>query len=167
MILTKKVILNEIKKGNIKIKPYDKKLVGAGSVDLRLSNEFRVFNKTKQVTLGEGSDAKKYTKLVKAKQIKLEPGEFILGLTKEKIELPGNICGWLYGRSRFARFGLAIHSTASFIQPGAKNKQVLEIKNVSKVPLVLKENLRICQLILERCEGKAKYAGKFKEQKGL
>lgn len=36
MILTHDKILEEIKKGNIKIEPFNKTLVGAGSVDLTL-----------------------------------------------------------------------------------------------------------------------------------
>ena len=127
MILTRNKIIEEIKKGNIKIKPFSKELVGAASIDLTLSNEFRIFNNNKDVILNENSDYKKYTRLVKTKKIILKPDEFILGLTKERIKLPENICGWLYGRTRFARFGLSVHVTASFVQPGIDNKQVLEI----------------------------------------
>jgi len=167
MILTRNKIIEEIKKENIKIKPFSKKLVGAASIDLTLSNEFRIFNNNKDVILNENSDYKKYTEFIKTKKIILKPDEFILGLTKERIKLPENICGWLYGRTRFARFGLSVHVTASFVQPGIDNRQVLEIKNVSSSNLILKEGLRICQLILERTEGRAKYIGKFRNQTRL
>ena len=39
------------------------------------------------------------------------------------------------GRSRFARLGLFVHITAGFMNPGIKNKQVLEIYNASSVRL--------------------------------
>ena len=38
--------------------------------------------------------------LIKSKYI-IKPGELVLGITVEKITLPGNICGWLNSRSRF------------------------------------------------------------------
>ena len=99
-----------------------------------------------------------------ADEFVIHPGEFVLGITKEQVKLPEDVCGWLSGRSRFARLGLVVHVTAAFIQPGINNKQVLEIKNLGNSDLILKPGLKICQLILERTEGKAKYKGKFKKQ---
>ncbi|MBL7100689.1 MAG: dCTP deaminase [Nanoarchaeota archaeon] len=167
-ILTKNEILKRIKKGNIKIKPFSKNQVGPASIDLTLGKEFRTFKGWKKAPVTEDVDYKKFTKLVKVDKFKiLEPEDFILGLTKEKITLPENICGWLTGRSRFARLGLSIHITASFIQPGINNKQVLEIKNVSKVPLILYPGTRICQIILMETLGKGKYEGRFEKQESL
>lgn len=168
MILTKNEILKEIKKGRIKIQPFLKDQVGPASIDLHLSDEFRIFKKWKTAPIAEDVDFKKFTKLIKVKKYKiLGPGGFVLGLTKEKITLPENICGLITGRSRFARLGLSIHVTAIFIQPGISNKQVLEIKNVSKIPLILYPGTRICQIVLMKTLGKSKYKGKFKKQENL
>jgi dCTP deaminase len=164
MILTRKVILDEIKNKKIKIKPFNKKNIGPASIDLTLDNKFRTFM-NKKVVLNEKSNYKKYSSLVKKDEIVIMPGQFILGISKEKIKLPDNVCGWLYGRSRFARFGLSIHSTASFIHPGIHNKQVFEISNTSNMPLVLKSGVKIGQIILERAEGKARYKGIWNNQK--
>jgi dCTP deaminase len=71
----------------------------------------------------------------------------------------------LTGRTRFARLGLGVHVTASLVQPGVNNKQVLEIRNMGDSEIILKPGLRICQLVLIRTEGKAKYKGKFQGQK--
>ena len=163
MILTKPVILDEIKKGNIKIIPYKKANIGPASIDLTLDNKFRIPN-AKKINLTENTDYKKHTTLVKADKINLKPGEFILGITKEQIKLPEDVIGILTGRTRFARLGLGIHVTASLVQPGVNNKQVLEIKNLGNADLILKPGLKICQLILQRTQGKAKYKGKFKKQ---
>ena len=51
------------------------------------------------------------------------------------------------------------------MQPGINNKQVLEIRNIGPLTLKLKPGTKICQLILEEAKGKAKYKGKFKNQK--
>ncbi len=164
MILTKNEILKEIKKGNIKINPLNLKNIGPASIDLTLSDKFRVFTGSKKIVLNEKIDYKKLSKAKKLKELVLEPGDFALGITKEQIKLPDNLCGWLGGRTRFARLGLIVHITASFVQPGINNKQVLEIKNASNNILVLKPGEKFCQLIIEKTEGKARYKGKFKKQ---
>ena len=164
MILTKNEILKEIKKGNIKIKPFNPNNIGPASIDLTLSDKFRVFEGNKKIVLSDKTDYKKLTKGKKLKELVLEPGEFAIGITKEQIKLPDNMCGWLGGRTRFARLGLIVHITAAFVQPGINNKQVLEIKNTSSNTLVLKPGGKFCQLIIERTEGKARYKGRFRKQ---
>ncbi|MCX6748233.1 MAG: dCTP deaminase [Candidatus Pacearchaeota archaeon] len=165
MILTQKEILKEIKKGRIKLEPYSKLAVGPASIDLTLDNKIRVFNPNSQHVVNENVDYKKITKLVDIVQgYILKPGELVLGITKEKITLSENICGWLNSRSRFARIGLMSHITAPFIAPGVSNKQVLEIFNASKNKIKLIPGVKICQLVLQECKGKARYSGIFRNQ---
>jgi len=164
MILTKKEILQKIKEKEIHISLFKKENVGPASIDLTLANEFRVFTSPQKIILTETTNAEKITKKIKQKQITLQPGDFILAKTKEKITLPENICGLLSGRSRFARMGLLIDVTAFFIHPGVSNHQIFEIKNISHNEIVLKEGLKIAQLILIHTIGNARYNGKFKSQ---
>lgn len=165
MILTNDEILKEIEKGNIQIDPFDKECVGPGSIDLHLDNKFRVFKENNGVyEVNEESNYEDVTKLIEKREITLRPKETILGITKEKIKLSSGICGWLEGRSRFARLGLMVHISSSFVQPGIENKQVLEISNMSNIPLKLQAGTKICQFIFEKTKGKAKYKGKFKNQ---
>jgi dCTP deaminase len=164
VVLTKDQILKEIKKRNIKITPFNEKNIGPASIDLTLDNKFRLFKKKKTLKLDDKIDYKKHSELIKADKLVLKPGDFVLGITKEKIKLSEGLCAWLGGRSRYARFGLLVHITAAFIHPGINNKQVLEIKNISSNDLVIKAGTKICQFIIERTEGKAKYKGKFQKQ---
>ena len=94
----------------------------------------------------------------------LMPGETVLGVTVERIKLAPSLCGRLEGRSRFARLGLMVHITAGFMQPGINNHQVLEISNVSSIPLALHPGTRMCQFIFETCVGEATYSGRFANQ---
>ena len=166
-VLTRDEILKEIKKGNIKIKPFKKSQVGPGSVDLHLDNEFRIFKKVHRVVhVNDKTDHKRVTEVVKVKDyLLLVPGETVQGITREMVILPPNLCAWLEGRSRFARLGLLVHISASFIQPGISNKQVLEISNMSQMPLAIYPGTAICQMIFERTEGKARYKGRFARQR--
>jgi dCTP deaminase len=161
MILGKEKILNEIKRGNLKIEPFNVNNIKGSSIDLILDNKFRVFNRDV-----DGEDYKKYSRLITKNEIILEPGDFILGITKEKITLK-NLCGWLQGRSTYARIGLGIHVTANFIHPGVSNRQVLEIKNLNNYKIKIKSGMKICQLIIERVEGKYILESKFKKQVSL
>jgi len=165
-VLTKEKILEEIKRGNIKIEPFNPDDVGPGSVDLTLGNVFRVFKKQNKIFyVTNEADFEKVTEVIEIKDYYLlQPGETIFGITQEKITLAPNLCGWLEGRSRFARLGLMVHISASFMQPGIANCQVLEITNLSPIPLALHPGTKICQFIFQRCEGEAKYQGRFKEQ---
>ena len=164
MILTKKEIQKEIRSKRLKVTPNRPKNIGPASLDLTLSNEIRVFKKNKPITLSEKTDYKEYTTKKKITSITLQPGDFILGITEEKITLPEDLVGLLSGRTRFARLGIIVHATAFFVQPGVSNRQVLEIKNISHETITLKPGLKIAQITFARTEGKAKYTGHFKKQ---
>lgn len=166
MILTKNIILKEIKLGRIKIKPFHIKNLGPASYDLTLGNKFRIFKSKKGIHhIHNTAKYEEITKIITVKdKYLLKPGETIHGITEERITLPEDICGWLQGRSRFARFGLMVHITASFVQPGVNNRQVLELNNASHNTLVIYPHTMIAQIIFERCEGKAKYKGRFRKQ---
>lgn len=166
MILTHDQILQEIRAKRIQISPFREENIGPGSIDLTLAKEIRIFeNINHSVPVAENSDFKSITKkkILDAPYI-MKPRELVLGITQEKIKLPGDICAWLNSRSRFARLGLMVHITAPFIQPGESGKQVLEIYNAGPNNLALIPGEKLCQLIFQRTEGTAIYNGKFKDQ---
>jgi dCTP deaminase len=154
--------------GSINIEPLDRSQIGPGSIDLTLGNDFRVFKKLSEVYhINNGSRFEDITESVHVEHgsyLVIQPGEMVLGITRERITLADNISGRLEGRSRFARFGLAVHVTAGFMHPGISNHQVLEIVNLGHAPLALYPGTRICQFVFEKCDGHAKYAGRFVEQ---
>ena len=165
-ILTRDEILKEIEAGRILIEPFDPAMVGPASVDLHLGREFRVFRKAREVVaITPDIDYNAVTeKIVVDGRLVLMPGETVLGLTLERITLPDDLCGWLEGRSRFAQLGLLVHVSASFMQPGIANHQVLELSNFSPMPLAVSPGLPICQFIFQRTVGHARYTGRFREQ---
>ena len=168
-ILSRNEIFRYIEAGRIEITPFERNQVGPTSIDLTLGNEFRVFRKVGKIFhVKEEVNFEEVTEVVTVEDgnyLLLMPGELVHGITKEKIKLPGDLAGWIEGRSRYARVGLMIHVTAGLVQPGSVNKQVLEISNMSPMPLALYPGTKICQIILEKVEGKAKYSGIFKDQK--
>lgn len=164
MILTKNEILKEIEAGHIIIDPYNPNTIGPASINLTLDNKLRIFT-CKDTIIEEDIDYEKITKSIIAEHYILSPGELILGITKEKVTLPNNICGFLNSRSRYARIGLMSHVTAPFICPGVSNHQVLEIYNAGPNKIKLFAGTEICHLTLAECKGEAQYEGKFKDQR--
>lgn len=164
-ILTRDMILDAVRTGAIAIEPFTEDQVGPGSVDLTLGSEFRTFKKLHDIfPVRDDINYESITECVTVEDcFVVMPGETVLGITRERIHLPPTLCGWLEGRSRFSRLGLMVQS-ASFIQPGINNRQVLEITNVSSMPLALYPGTRICQFIFEETKGAATYAGTFKDQ---
>jgi dCTP deaminase len=166
MILTHDAILAEIGAGNVVIDPFDAAKVGPASVDLHLGDELRIFDAgAEPIDVREDIDYQRFSRVVRIdRPFALAPGAAVLGITRERVRLAPNICGWLEGRSRFARIGLMIHTTAGFLSPGIDNRQVLEISNLARRPLVLHAGVPICQIVLQRAEGSATYAGRFAKQ---
>lgn len=169
MILSRKEILAEVKKGKLKLTPFKRENVGEVSVDLTLGNEFKILKKIVSgiVVTENAFNNDNWTnrkKLKKGEKITLKPGELILGVTEETITLPNYLCGWIQGRSRFARLGLLVHVSSGLIQPGVSNKQVLEIVNLSQSKLHLTPGLKVCQVIFNQISSPEKHTGVFSRQ---
>ncbi len=64
-------------------------------------------------------------------QITVYPGDFLLGITRERIRLPrkSKIAARVEGRSTLARLGLSVHLTAPTVQLGFRGCLALELKN--------------------------------------
>lgn len=171
-VLTRDVIISEIKQGNIKIsEPFTFANVGPVSVDLTLGNEFRTFKKNGIPIELNGNvdyrspDITDLHYVEDSEGFVLEPFTSCLGITKEQVTLPPNMCGLLEGRSRMARVGLIIHFTAGIMMPGINNRQVLEICNFGSRPLKLMPGEKVCQFVFMRTEGEAQYNGAWANQK--
>ena len=113
------------------------------------------------------------------KGYELKPRSFVLGFTKEIIQLPvrSRIAARVEGKSSLARIGVGVHVTAPTIhagfgvdptRPDQRGTVIqLEIFNLAEWSVILDVGMRICQLILEEVrEVPVKsYAGQFNAQK--
>jgi len=169
MILTRDVIRRELEAGRLVIEPFFADQVGPASIDLHLGDEIRVMHAGRDpVPVTDEADYRTITDVRSLETpYSLAPGETIHGITRERITLPGDIGGWLEGRSRFARLGLMIHVTSGFVQPGVSSRQVLEMSNVSARTLLIHAGVRLLQIVLQRCEGSVVYQGRFARQENL
>ncbi len=131
-----------------------KKQVGEASVDVRLGNQFIVFN-AHRFGLFEpfGRRGLNEPRKIQERQIMrfgdsfvLHPGVLILGSTFEYIVVPCELECQVEGRSSWARLGLQV-ATANSVEPGFKGVVTLELSNVGTVPLTLMPGIRIAQLV--------------------
>ncbi|MCC7103834.1 MAG: dCTP deaminase [Chloroflexi bacterium] len=167
-ILTHDEIIRRVRAGEISIDPFDERAVGPASIDLHLSNQFRVFRRVREIFhVTEDVPYEEVTEVVEVGDedyFVLMPGETCHGVTRERVSLPDTLCGWLHGRSRFARLGLIVHMTAPLVQPGVNNHQALEMNNAGPMPLALRPGTAVCQMTFETTIGSAHYAGRYRDQ---
>jgi len=155
MILSDKDIKQYLKEGKLKIEPLeiDEQIMPVG-IDLRLGNVFRIFRTNAKSHIDPSKDkledSTQIMKVEEGKSLTLHPGEFILGVTKEYIELPDKLAARIDGRSSLGRMGIIVHSTAGHVDPGFSGKLTLEITNVGKLPVILYPGMKFCSLIFEK-----------------
>jgi dCTP deaminase len=184
MRLSDKDIEESLRKGQIGISPApDSSMISGVSVDIRLGNEFRVFqdHTAPYIDLsGPKDEMQKAMNAVMSEEIYipdgeaffLHPGELALAVTYESVSLPDNIVGWLDGRSSLARLGLMVHVTAHRIDPGWSGQIVLEFYNSGKLPLALRPKMKIAALNFETMSSSAdrpynkREDAKYKDQMG-
>ncbi len=168
-VLTRDAIFRELQEERLRIDPFEASQVGVASIDLTLGDVIReILPDESPIRVEDATDYRDHTRVLDLdRPYRLEPGVTIHGITAERITLPDDLCGFLEGRSRFARLGLMIHVTSAFVQPGVSNRQVLEMSNVSSRALEIVSGVRICQLVLMRTEGRAVYRGRFRDQREI
>ncbi|MEN8181056.1 MAG: dCTP deaminase [Myxococcota bacterium] len=168
-VLTRDAIRRELDAGRLRVEPWSDDQLGPASIDLSLGDEIRLIEPVgPPIPIDTDVDYRDHTHVRSLEEpYPLGPGTTIHGITRERITLPADLCGFLEGRSRFARLGLMIHVTSAFVQPGVSNRQVLEMSNVSGRTLEIRAGVRVCQLVLLRTEEQAVYRGRFSEQERL
>ncbi|PIQ77036.1 dCTP deaminase [Candidatus Peregrinibacteria bacterium CG11_big_fil_rev_8_21_14_0_20_46_8] len=180
MILSDKDINARIAKGDIAVESEDtghNHNVNASSMDLRLGRFFKIYNHSKQAMLDplDPKTFKNATTLIEVKNpcepFIVQPGEFVLGVTMEKIKIADDLVARVEGRSSLGRLGIIIHSTAGFVDAGFEGTITLEITNINRLPVALYPGMRVCQLAFEQMssaadvpyakKGSSKYQGQM------
>jgi dCTP deaminase len=154
MILSDKDIKQAIKDGRIKVdnfKDYES-CIHCASFDLHLGNFFKIFKHSRFPFIDTRDPKGVLGKVVETIEVKdgeayyVHPGEYVLGVTTEKVGLSDDLVARVEGRSSLGRLGLIIHATAGFVDPGFEGTITLEISNLNSVPIAIYPGMRICQL---------------------
>lgn len=147
MILSDKLILAEIEKGNIIIEPFDKECLGTNSYDVHLGKYLATYR-------SRVLDAKVHNEIdhfeIPKDGFVLQPNTLYLGVTLEYTETHKHV-PFLEGKSSTGRLGIDIHATAGKGDVGFCNTWTLEISCTQ--PVRIYAGMPIGQLIYFVVEG--------------
>ncbi len=167
MILSNEAIRRAVRENRILLDPSPREPFDTTAVDLCLGEHIRVPKENLQIVINpQKGITTTLREIYKEERIPhthycLEPGNFILGQTMERIELPlipdelGNVlAARVEGKSSLARCGLLVHFTAPTIHAGFQGNITLEMINLGRYPIQLQFKMPICQLIFEIVQSK-------------
>ncbi|CAB4881098.1 unannotated protein [freshwater metagenome] len=176
MILSDRTLREEIAAGRIVIEPLDDKCIQPSSIDVKVSNLFRVFRNHTAGIIDVKQDLEDLTEMISIPEdgvFMLHPGEFVLGSTLERIGVPDDLVARIEGKSSLGRLGLLIHSTAGFIDAGFDGHITLELSNVASLPITIYPGMKIGQVSFMRMTtpadnpyGKGARGSKYQGQHG-
>ena len=106
-------------------------------------------------------------KPIQGKYINIPPHSFILGTTREIINLPDDLTAFVEGRSSIGRMGLFVQN-AGWVDPGFRGQITLEFFNASDNTIQLEVGRRIAQLVFVKMGNPCRvpYDGKYQFQTG-
>ena len=178
MVLSDSDIKKAIQNGKIVItpKPNFSTQLDTCTLDLRLGNVFRVFDHSQNPYIDPSK--KDYSNEITKKVVIrdggyfiMQPGDFVLAITAERVKIANNLMGRLEGRSSLGRLGIVVHSTASIFHAGWDGNCVLELGNLGRMAVKLTPGMRICAMSFEELTSAAeipyskKKNAKYKIQK--
>ncbi|MFB6207053.1 MAG: dCTP deaminase [Haloglomus sp.] len=179
MILSDADILRRLEEGDLLVEPLEDidLQVQPASVDLRLGREFLEFQRTNIPCIHPASEAEtdEYvdeTVVPEDGEFILHPGDFVLGTTMERVEIPPDLIAHVQGRSSLGRLAVVIHATAGIIDPGYRGQITLELSNLGTAPVALTPGMRISQVLFTELSSPAerpygsKRGSKYQDQAG-
>jgi len=179
MILSDDDILARLEAGDLVVDPIDDldMQIQPASIDLRLGEEFLEFQRTNISCIhpNRESEVSEYvteTTVPEGEEFILHPGDFVLGTTKERVEIPPDLLATVEGRSSLGRLAVVIHATAGIVDPGYHGQITLELSNLGTAPVALTPGMRVSQLVfteLTQAAGRpygVERGSKYQDQEG-
>ncbi|PSQ19405.1 dCTP deaminase [Halobacteriales archaeon QS_8_69_26] len=179
MILSDRDIRRRLESGDLAIEPLDdpELQIQPASVDLRLGREFLEFRRTNIASIhpDDEREVEEYvdeTIVDEGEDFVLHPGDFVLGTTKERVEIPPDLIAHVEGRSSLGRLAVVVHATAGLCDPGYRGQITLELSNLGTAPVALTPGMRVSQLTFTRLTSEAERpygaerGSKYQDQSG-
>lgn len=164
MILSDGEIRQMLKDGALGISPITEEQIQPASVDVTLGDTFSF---VEDVPGGIIKPAEQVAyKTFTTDRFLLLPGQFVLGTTREYIELPDDLTAFVEGRSSWGRLGLFVQN-AGWVDAGFEGEITLELYNANHCAIELTYGLKIAQIVFARMREDAlhPYDGKYQKQR--
>jgi deoxycytidine triphosphate deaminase len=149
-LIEKKMLIEDVDENNVQ----------PSGVDLRVKTVYRLKNggyigvKNRQTPNVDVVSDKVGDKVV------LEPNEFVLVETMEKVNMPKDLLALILPRSSLFRCGVSLHTAV--VDPGFVGTLTFGMKNLSEHPFEIEIGSKIGQIVFEEVKGNDKlYNGKY------
>lgn len=155
MILVDKDIEEAVSSGEIELSDFSRECLQPASYDLRVGEEGFTLSAGRIDIQAKGA-------------LEIQPGDFSLVITREKLRLPTNMVGRFGLRSVFARTGL-LATSGPQVDPGFEGKLVVGVVNFSSETIRLPYLTPFCTLELQRLSrhSSTAYRGPYQGQEHL
>lgn len=154
MILSDRDLRARLRAGDIAIDPLDDPdlQIQPASIDLRLAPSFVVYRLPHVPCIDphDPASVEGYTETIEVSPgsaFVLQPGEFALASTWERVRVPADLVARVEGRSSIGRLAIVVHATAGFIDPGFEGQITLELSNLGRCAVKLYPGMRISQIV--------------------
>ncbi len=120
------------------IEPFHEDQLQPASYDLRLDSRVLLYRED-GLTTKENLD-------IPESGLQIYPGDFVLGVTVETVNVPETLAARFEGKSSLGRSGLLSHITAGFVDPGFSGTLTVELACINPWGFVLYQGMRIGQI---------------------
>ena len=167
MFLSDAGIKSLVKKGVLRIQPFNEEIVGSNGLDLRLGREYAVLLSTNQPLSARAYDEERYfEKQVSEDVIRVLPNTHYLFTTLEYLEMPNDFIGLLGLRSTYARLGFTMPMTV--VDAGFRGNLTIQVRS-GPFPVEVRVGERFFHMVMAKLSFKAEreYSGRYKDLRGL
>ena len=156
MILGRDEILKRVKNENL-IENFDETCLQQAGYDLRIKTAYWIENSS---FLGKNERKLPTISEVKNDVIVLEPNEYLLMETVEKVNMPLDLIAIVLPRTSLFRMGASLRT--GVVDPGYKGSLTFGLKNESNLKIKIEKGARIAQIVFIKVFGKAsEYKGVY------
>ena len=147
------------------IEKFNKDNLQSVSYDVTIGNKIRRFkNEMETISLTSKNDIDDLYEEVNIEYgYKMRPGEFILARLNEKVNMPNDIAGHIRPRTTFNKLGIII--TSQHINPSYSGNLQIGIRNCTPNVVILKNDLKIGQIVFEKVDGEIREDMLYKNKK--
>jgi dCTP deaminase len=164
--------LAELARSKSLITPFNEEYCAGATIDLTLDALVRKRISDEPVVIGveETDDMYQAFDLSKG-EFWLNPGEYVLVQTVEKITVPTNMIALIFERQSVKLLGLSV-SSASYMNPGYRGHLTIPVVNNSNARIKLTPGVQFCQLGLFELSSESekpydKQDGKYMDETGV
>lgn len=158
MFLSDSDIEAAIRSGEITLEPFVKKQLQPASYDIKLGNEFIMLRPESVVAIDPAKGIYPEAETLEVGDgdaLTLHPGMSVIGYSKERFGSESHLIS-VSSKSSLTRIGLLVHNSAGIVNPGHFLSVALVLTNLNTMPIILRPDMAIAQLVFSPLSSETK-----------